>query len=42
MTRCYGWSLPNTMLIPMGDCLNHHFSSIDHFMVDKEKELDEE
>jgi len=23
VTRCFGWSLPSTMLIPMGDCLNH-------------------
>ncbi len=23
VTRCFGWSLPSTMLMPYADCLNH-------------------
>ncbi len=23
VTRCFGWSLPCTMMVPIGDCLNH-------------------
>jgi hypothetical protein len=23
VTRCFGWSLPNTMIIPFADCANH-------------------
>jgi len=38
MTRCYGWSLPYTMIIPFADCLNHHFYSVDHCMVDLDHE----
>ena len=38
MTRCYGWSLKYTSLIPLADCLNHDGDSIDHYMVDIEIE----
>lgn len=24
VTRCFGWGLPNTMLIPYADCINHN------------------
>lgn len=23
VTRCFGWSLPSTMIIPFADCANH-------------------
>ena len=26
VSRCFGWSLPGTMIIPFADCLNHHNS----------------
>ena len=39
MTRCYGWSLPCTSLIPIADCLNHHYNSVGHCMIDKEREI---
>jgi len=24
VTRCFGWGLPKTSLIPFADCINHH------------------
>ena len=24
MTRCFGWGLPETMMVPFADFLNHH------------------
>lgn len=24
VTRCFGWGLPKTMVIPFADCINHH------------------
>ncbi len=24
MTRCFGWGLPRTSMIPFADCINHH------------------
>ena len=24
VTRCFGWGLPKTMIIPFADCINHH------------------
>ena len=27
VTRCFGWGLPKTSLIPFADCINHHKSS---------------
>ena len=24
VTRCFGWGLPCTMMIPFADCINHH------------------
>lgn len=41
MTRCYGWSLPSTILIPLADFLNHEKHGIDHYLVNKKYELDE-
>lgn len=38
MTRCYGWSLPSTVLIPLSDFLNHNEDGINHFMVHKKFE----
>lgn len=23
VTRCFGWSLPSTMVVPFADCANH-------------------
>jgi len=23
-TRCFGWTLPSTMMVPLADFLNHH------------------
>lgn len=40
MTRCYGWSLPHSMLIPFADCLNHHYLAVDHCMVDMGNEIE--
>ena len=24
VTRCFGWSMPSTMLVPFADNMNHH------------------
>lgn len=32
MTRCFGWSLPHTSVIPFADCANH-------FIIDNQYEL---
>lgn len=24
VTRCFGWGLPKTMVVPFADCINHH------------------
>jgi hypothetical protein len=24
VTRCFGWGLPKTSMIPLADCINHH------------------
>ena len=34
MTRCYGWSIKHTSLIPIADCLNHHFDAVEHCLID--------
>lgn len=38
MTRCYGWSINFTSLIPIADCLNHHIDAVEHCVVDSELE----
>ena len=40
LTRCYGWSVKYTSLIPFADLLNHNTSAVDHFFVDKNLEND--
>ena len=32
VTRCFGWSLPNTSVVPFADCANH-------FIIDNQYEL---
>ena len=32
VTRCFGWSLPHTMIIPLADCANH-------FIIDNQYEM---
>lgn len=41
MTRCYGWSLPSTILIPLADFLNHHKHGSDHYLIHQGYELNE-
>lgn len=31
MTRCFGWGLPETMLVPFADLLNHHSNGVHHY-----------
>ena len=40
MTRCYGWSLPSTFLIPFADLMNHHNYATTHYMVNKKIEIE--
>lgn len=31
MTRCFGWGLPETMLVPFADFMNHHSEGVHHY-----------
>lgn len=37
-TRCFGWGLPETMVVPFADFLNHNDDSIYHYMLKAEYE----
>ena len=41
MTRCFGWSLPTTMLVPFGDFLNHTSDGATHYLVNTQFEGNE-
>jgi hypothetical protein len=34
MTRGFGWGLPETMLVPYADFLNHSSSGVHHYVFD--------
>ena len=34
-TRCYGWGLPSTMLIPLADCINHNIVNTSYNFIEK-------
>lgn len=40
MTRCFGWGLPETMLVPFADFLNHHSIGVNHYIFCQELEKD--
>jgi hypothetical protein len=42
MTRCFGWSLPGTMILPFADFLNHKERAIDHELVNLRYEIQDE
>ena len=44
MTRCFGWGLPETMIVPFADCMNHSSDGVHHytFSEDLEKNVDKE
>lgn len=33
MTRCFGWSLKSTSLVPFADMLNHSNNATTHYVV---------
>ena len=35
MTRCFGWSLPSTCLVPFADMFNHNCEATTHYVVHK-------
>ena len=36
MTRCYGWSLPSTVLLPLADFINHDSKTgVTHYLIHK-------
>ena len=41
MTRCFGWGLPETMLVPFADFLNHSSSGIHTYSFSKKLEFEE-
>jgi len=42
MTRCFGWSLPTTMLVPMADFMNHNPDGTTSYIVNTRFERKEE
>lgn len=42
MTRCFGWSLPTTMLVPMADFMNHNPDGTTSYIVNTRFEKKEE
>ena len=44
MTRCFGWDLPCTCLVPVVDMLNHSNNAATYFLVNKmfESNFDDE
>lgn len=42
MTRCFGWSLPSTSLVPFADMLNHSNEATTYFLVNKKFEKNPE
>lgn len=38
MTRCFGWGLPETMLVPFADFMNHNCSGVNHYTFNKKLE----
>ena len=38
-TRCFGWTLPSTMMVPMADFLNHHPVDTQYEIYQKEKHM---
>jgi hypothetical protein len=38
MTRCFGWGLPETMLVPFADFLNHHSNGVHHYAFSRQLE----
>jgi hypothetical protein len=39
-TRCFGWGLPSTSMIPMADTLNHSDANITNELINKRKHLE--
>ena len=42
MTRCFGWSLPSTSLVPFADMLNHSNEATTYYLVNKKFERNPE
>ncbi len=40
MTRCYGWTMPGTFLVPLADMMNHSNSSTDHHWLNLKNEFE--
>ena len=38
MSRCFGWVLPGTFLIPLADCMNHNKRGVNYFLFNKKFE----
>lgn len=38
ITRCYGWNLPCTMLVPFADCFNHATNGVYHCLFHRKLE----
>lgn len=38
MTRCFGWGLPETMLVPFADFLNHNCHGVHHYICNRKLE----
>ena len=42
MTRCFGWTLPATMIVPFADFQNHSDAGCTHYVINTKFEENEE
>jgi len=42
ITRCFGWGLPTTMVVPFADCINHHNVDSNYEMIHRKWHFKEE
>ena len=42
MTRCFGWTLPSTMIVPFADFHNHSDSGCSHYIINTKFEENEQ
>ena len=40
MTRCFGWGLPEVVMVPYADFLNHNCSGVHHYIMNRKLEQD--
>lgn len=42
VSRCFGWGLPETMMVPFADFFNHDCSGVYHYALNRRLETEQE